>query len=82
MLLLTNDWLLEENSAGGLNLNYIYSIPLLDELINYNDKGNFDRVIALLLLITLKNQNHKIKIDVQKVKQIDPFFANLKNYFK
>jgi len=82
MILLLNDWLLEENSEGGLNLNTINSIPILDELINYNDKGNFDRVIALLLVITLKNQNYRIKVDVHKKKVIDKFFISLDKYYK
>lgn len=82
MIFLLKDWLMEENASGLLNLNHIYSIPLLDELINYNDTGNFDRVIALLLTITLKNQRHKIKVEMHKRKNTDPFFSNLDTYFK
>lgn len=46
------DWLktkrgIDENGDKILNLNYIYDIALIDELIKYNRKGNFDRVSAL-----------------------------------
>ena len=47
------DWLLEvrdydENGNAILNLETIYSIGLLEELIQYNRKGNFDRVMAFM----------------------------------
>lgn len=46
------DWLLEvrdydQDGNSIMNLETIYSIGLLEELIKYNRKGNFDRVIAL-----------------------------------
>ncbi len=48
------DWLLEvrdydENGNPILNLESIYSIGLLEELIQYNKKGNFDRVMAFMM---------------------------------
>ena len=47
------DWLLQvrdydENGNAILNLETIYSIGLLEELILYNRKGNFDRVMAFM----------------------------------
>ena len=47
------DWLLQvrdydENDNAILNLETIYSIGLLEELILYNRKGNFDRVMAFM----------------------------------
>ena len=42
------DWLNEEYAPGKKNLTKILSVPLLQELIAYNDKGNFDRVMALM----------------------------------
>ena len=47
------DWLLQvrdydENGNAILNLDIIYSIGLLEELILYNRKGNFDRVMAFM----------------------------------
>ena len=46
-------WLLEErdfDEHGNVltNLDFIYDIGLLEELILYNKKGNFDRVMALM----------------------------------
>lgn len=48
------DWLLEvrdydEHGNPILNLETIYSIGLLEELIQYNRKGNFDRVMGLMM---------------------------------
>lgn len=49
------DWLLQKRSKDALgntllNLHYIYDEALLKELLRYNlDKGNFDRVSALLV---------------------------------
>jgi len=48
------DWLLEirdydENGSAILNLETIYSIGLLEELIQYNKKGNFDRVMSFMM---------------------------------
>ncbi|MFR0885719.1 MAG: hypothetical protein ACLSGJ_11220 [Lachnospira eligens] len=45
---LIKDWLNEEQSPGKKNLHNILSEPLLEELISYNDTGNFDRVMALM----------------------------------
>jgi hypothetical protein len=46
-------WLLEErdfdeNGDVTTNMDYIYDIGLLEELILFNLKGNFDRVMALM----------------------------------
>ena len=61
------DWLLEsrgQNNLGEeiLNLHTIYSIPLLQELIKYNQEDNFDRVIAFLLVMIHSKDNHQIKV--------------------
>lgn len=49
-------WLLEErdideNGSTILNLETIYDPALLEELILYNRKGNFDRVMAFMMLM-------------------------------
>jgi len=68
------DWLIEDRGDGKLNLHTIYSPALLEELIRYNDTGNFDRVIAFMLVILHRLQNHKIKVtEVKKEKEQDPF---------
>ncbi len=48
------DWLITprgkaEDGKPILNLHYIYDMALIDELIKYNSKGNFDRVSSLLV---------------------------------
>jgi hypothetical protein len=42
------EWLNEEYAPGKKNITRILSEPLLEELISYNDTGNFDRVMALM----------------------------------
>ena len=49
-------WLLterdiDEHENKVLNLETIYDIGLLEELINYNRKGNFDRVMSFMMLM-------------------------------
>lgn len=50
------NWLLEErdfdeNGEVLTNLDYIYDIGLLEELILFNSKGNFDRVMSLMMVM-------------------------------
>ena len=56
------DWLNEEYAPGKKNLTKILSEPLLEELIGYNDKGNFDRVCALIQLMIYKEQLHNLVV--------------------
>jgi hypothetical protein len=49
-------WLLterdyDEDGKVLLNLHFIYDPALLEELIIYNRKGNFDRVMALMMVM-------------------------------
>lgn len=55
------DWLLQvkdydENGHAILNLEKIYSIGILEELIRYNRSGNFDRVMALMQCMFFKQE--------------------------
>jgi len=48
------DWLREvrgkdENGKPTMNMHKIYDLALLQELIKFNHKGNFDRVMALMI---------------------------------
>jgi len=74
------DWLMREPEPGTgiLNLHNIRSIPLLDELIYFNNKGNFDRIMALIyLLIYHEDKWHfKADIDYKPKKELHPFFSN------
>ncbi|HSH53229.1 MAG TPA: LAGLIDADG family homing endonuclease, partial [Bacteroidales bacterium] len=60
------DWLIEEYEPGKKNLNKIYSEPLLEELISYNDKGNFDRVISFMMVMLYKQQLHHVNVKKKK----------------
>ena len=74
------DWLMREAEPGTgvLNLHKIKSIPLIDELIYYNSKGNFDRIMALIYLLIFHEDkfNHTVNIDYSPKKELHPFFAN------
>jgi len=65
-------WLLEPNDKDGLlNLHRIRSIALLKELISYNNFGNFDRVMSLMMVIYHLEEVKKIKVEKDiKVKTI------------
>jgi hypothetical protein len=50
------DWLLEKDQTGMRQLDKILSEPLLEELIQYYDDGNFDRVMALMQVLVYREQ--------------------------
>ncbi|BAX03425.1 conserved hypothetical protein [Azobacteroides phage ProJPt-Bp1] len=50
------EYLLEEYSDGKRNINRIFSEPLIEELISWNDKSNFDRVAALGCVMVMRQQ--------------------------
>jgi hypothetical protein len=65
-------WLLREREIleeGDkiLNLHTIYSPALLEELIYYNRKGNFDRVMALMILLMFVEEDDKVYHDTTQV---------------
>jgi hypothetical protein len=59
---LIKEWLNEEYAPGKKNLTKIFSEPLLEELIAYNDEGNFDRVIAFGLAMIYREQLHHVHV--------------------
>ncbi len=59
---LVKEWLNGEYAPGHKNLERIMSEPLLEELIQYNDKGNFDRVRALQCIMLYKLQLHNVHV--------------------
>lgn len=65
---LINSWLREpyEGDNDVMNLHKIRSIPLLQELIAYNDKGNFDRIISLICVMYAVQQTRKHRLDELK----------------
>ena len=56
------DWLNEEYEPGKKNLTRIFSEAIIEELISYNDEGNFDRVIALMMVMIYKTQLHHLHV--------------------
>ena len=50
----------------GKNLTKILSEPLLEELINYNDKGNFDRVMAFMMVMIYLQELHNVHVKEKK----------------
>ena len=73
---LIKEWLNEEYAPGKKNLTKILSEPLIEELIQYNDKGNFDRVIALIMVMIYRQQLHNLHV---KKKNADVRKNNLFN---
>jgi hypothetical protein len=73
-------WLLEEYAPNKYNLEKIYSVNLLKELINYNPDGNFDRVIAFGLCLIQDLEWHKRNPKDETKEVVDPFRALTKYY--
>ena len=63
---LIKDWLNEEQAPGKKNLHNILSEPLLEELISYNDTGNFDRVMALMQVMIYRDHLYNVKVKEKK----------------
>jgi hypothetical protein len=75
---LIKDWLNEEDSPGKKRLTKIFSEPLLEELIAYNPDGNFDRVMAFMMVMIYREELHHVKIkEVKKVNKIELFSGGL-----
>lgn len=79
-------WLLEvkdyrEDGTPILNLETIFSIGLLEELIEYNRKGNFDRVMAFMMCMFQEQEEELDKEygTTQAPNAIDDFIKMLNN---
>jgi len=68
------DWLQESVGEGRMNLHHIYSKPIIKELISYNDVGNYDRVIALMLAVLQREQMFNIAVEEKEEIERDEFF--------
>ena len=75
---LIKDWLNEEKAPGHKNLHDILSEPLLEELISYNDIGNFDRCLIKDTLITIDNGYKKVQ-DIRIGDRVLTHTGQLKN---
>jgi hypothetical protein len=63
---LIRDWLNEEYAPGYKNLNKVFSEALLEELISYNEDGNFDRVMAFMMIMIYKEELHHVHVQSKK----------------
>lgn len=82
------DWLIEEYEPGKKNLTKIFCEPLLEELIAYNDKGNFDRVMAMFCVMIYMEELHDLHVKKKENKDnvrklfLEPLFKdNFMEYF-
>ena len=73
---LIKDWLNEEYAPGKKNLTKIFSEPLLEELISYNPDGNFDRVMALMMVMIYIQELHHINVKNKKEKNKKKLFES------
>ena len=69
------EWLMEEYEPGHLNIERIYSEPLIEELINTDGVKNVDRVIALCMVMIYREELFQIKVAAAKEqnKQVELF---------
>ena len=69
------EWLMEEYEPGHLNIERIYSEPLLEELIETDGIKNVDRVIALCMVMIYREELYQVKVAAakEKNKQVELF---------
>jgi len=68
------DWLISERGDGRMGLHTILSEPLLEELVAYNPEGNFDRVMALMMVIFYKEELYNVKLKENKLENREVTF--------
>jgi hypothetical protein len=74
------DWLnslrgVDDNEKKLLNLHKIYDPALLQELTKFNHKGNFDRVMALMIGMYHTRELYNAEVtDLYKDRSLDEFF--------
>ena len=66
---------MEEYEPGHLNIERIYSEPLLEELIETDGVKNVDRVIALCMVMIYREELYQVKVSAAKEenKQVELF---------
>ena len=69
------EWLMEEYEPGHLNIERIYSEPLLEELIETDGIKNVDRVIAMCMVMIYREELYQVKVAAAKEenKQVELF---------
>lgn len=80
------EWLTEEYEPGHLNIERVYSEPLIEELIENDGVKNVDRLIALCMVMLYREELFQIKVSAakDKNKQVELFELPLwsQNYWK
>lgn len=83
---LIKDWLNDLRADGKKNITAILSEPLLEELISYNDTGNYDRVMAYIQIMIYREQLYNVTVkqkkEINKNRQLfdGPIFATNYTY--
>ena len=69
------EWLMEEYEPGHLNIERVYSEPLIEELIENDGIRNVDRVIALCMVMIYREELYQVKVAAvkDKNKQVELF---------
>lgn len=69
------EWLMEEYEEGHINLERVYSEPLIEELIENDGVKNVDRLIALCMVMLYREELYQIKVSAAKErnKQVELF---------
>lgn len=69
------EWLMEEYEPGHLNIERVYSEPLIEELIENDGVKNVDRLIALCMVMLYREELFQIKVSAakEKNKQVELF---------
>lgn len=62
------EWMMEEYEEGHLNIERIYSEPLIEELIENDGIRNVDRVIALCMVMLYREELYQVKVSAAKEK--------------
>lgn len=76
------EWLMEEYEEGHMNIERVYSEPLIEELIENDGVKNVDRLIALCMVMIYREELFQIKVSAakEKNKQVElfdlPLFGN------
>lgn len=60
------EWMMEEYEPGHLNIERIYSEPLLEELIETDGIKNVDRVIAMCMVMIYREELYQVKVAAAK----------------
>lgn len=69
------EWMMEEYEPGHLNIERIFSEPLLEELIMDDQVRNVDRVIALCMVMIYREELYQVKVSSaqERNKQVELF---------